>query len=331
MKLRLFFFVATGAVCAAVAVGQEGGNSSRPSTAGSSGAATSHPSATPSNVIRAERGRVILADEAVLASDRPGILEFVEPEEGAEVKKGQQVAGLKDEVAAAALRVAEETAKNDIEIRYAQAAAAVAEQEYRKSLQANKRTKDAIPEVEVERLRLSAERARLQIEKAEMDQEVARLQAEEKAAELATYQVTCPLDGVVTRVLKHDGEAVQQGDPILQIVRTDTVRVEGFVHVADALRMKVGSAVRVRLGGEAQSGQARLDVSRLPANVRGRVFEGKVGFIDVTANLTTHQVRVWAEVPNEGNLLLAGLPAEMEIVPAGDAATAAAGAAETRE
>lgn len=271
---------------------------------------------------------MILADEAVLASDRPGILEFVEPEEGAEVKKGQQVAGLKDEVAVAALKVAEETAKNDIETRYAQAAAAVAEQEYRKSIQANKRTKDAIPEVEVERLRLSAERARLQIEKAEMDREVARLQAEEKAAELATYQVICPIDGVVTRVMKHDGEAVQQGDPILQIVRTDTVRVEGYVHVADALRMKVGSPVRVRLGGES------LDVSRLPEGVRDRTFEGKIGFIDVTANLTTHQVRIWAEVPNEGNTLVAGLPVEMEVAPAGDAATAATGApaaTETRE
>lgn len=297
-----------GAVAAAVAgaafgsaVGQEGRKPPRPS-----------------NLVVAERGRVILADEAVLASDRPGILEFVEPEEGSEVTAGQKVAGLKDEVAAAALRVAEATAKNDIEVRYAEKAAAVAEKEYQKALQANKRYKDTLPEVEVERLKLSVERAKLQIEKAALDQQVAKFQAEEKAAELATYQIISPIDGLVTRVLKHQGEAVQQGDQILQVVRTDTVRVEGFVNVADVFRIKAGDPVQVR-----------LDLPEAAPEVRERVFDGKIGFVDVTANPVSKQVRVWAEVPNEGNLLRAGLPAVMDIIPAGE--TAAAGPKRNRE
>lgn len=263
------------------------------------------------DLVIAERCRVILADEAVLASDRPGILEFVEPEEGSEVTAGQKVAGLNDEVAAAALRVAEATAKNDIEIRYAEKAAAVSEAEYKRALQANRRTKDAIPEVEIERLRLSVDRAKLQIEKASLDQQVAKFQAEEKAAELATYQIVCPIDGLVTRVLKHQGEAVQQGDQILQVVRTDTVRVEGFVNVADVFRIEAGNPVRVR-----------LDLPEAAPEVREQVFDGKLGFVDVTAHPVSKQVRVWAEVPNEGNLLRAGLPAVMDIIPAGETAAA---------
>lgn len=273
------------------------------------GSAAQGPAPSGSGVIVAQRCRVILADEAVLASDRPGILKFVEPEEGAQVSKGQKVAALNDEVAAAAVKVAEETAKNDIEIRYAQKSAEVSDAEYRKALQANKRTAGSLPEVEVERMRLSVERAKLQIEKAALDQSIARLTVDEKVAELATYQVICPLDGVVTRVMKHDGEAVQQGDPILQVVRTDTVRVEGFVNVADVFRVKAGDPVRVR-----------LDLPEAAREVTERTFEGKIGFVDVTANPVSKQVRVWATVPNDGNLLRAGLPAAMEIVPTGEIA-----------
>ena len=60
---------------------------------------------------------------------------------------------------------------------------------------------------------------------------------------------------------------------------------------------------------EVESQELR-DAGYLPEAVRNRTFEGKIGFIDVTANLTTHQVRIWAEVPNEGNMLVAGLPVE---------------------
>lgn len=282
----------------------------------------SKPTVSKPGALLVERGMITLSDEATLASDRPGILAFVEPKEGAKVKAKQKLAGLKDEVAVAALRVAEETAKNDIEIRYAEKAAEVAEAEHKKALQANIRVPTTLPEVEVERLRLSAERAQLQIEKAELDMIVAKAQRDEKAAELATYEILCPLDGVVTRVLKHQGEAVQQGDPILRVVRTDVVRVEGYVHAVDALRMKLGDPVSVKFGDE--GGIGALDVARLPERVRDRTFEGKIGFIDVTASPTTYQVRVWAEVANEGNLLLAGLPVQMEVMPASETAAAAA-------
>jgi multidrug efflux pump subunit AcrA (membrane-fusion protein) len=102
-------------------------------------------------------------------------------------------------------------------------------------------------------------------------------------------------------------------------VKTDTVRVEGWVNVADALLLKPGDRVRVRIDPEWLPG--------LSEAARKRVFEGKIGFIDVTVNPVNKQIRVWAEVPNEKNLLKAGLFTLMEITPAGDTETAdAAGA-----
>jgi multidrug resistance efflux pump len=153
----------------------------------------------------------------------------------------------------------------------------------------------------------------LQIEKAEFDRGVAELERDQAAAELETYQIIAPLDGIVTEVLKHAGEAVQQGDPILRIVRTDVVRVEGDVSVADAFRVRPGDSVKVRLDASKLQG--------LPKELADRVFEGKIGFVDPTAKLVSNTVRVWATVPNEGNFLKAGLPAVMEIHPSGDLST----------
>lgn len=273
-------------------------------------------SASPGAVVVAERCRVILDKEAVLAADRPGILEFVEPQEGDRVTAGQRVAGLKDEVAAASLAVAAKTAESDVDIRYAQKAAGVARKSLEKSIESNRVNPQMIivSELDIERLRLDAERAELQIEKAQLDREIAELQRDEKAAELETYQIVTPLDGVVTEVMKHEGEAVQQGDPILHVVKTDVVRIEGFVSVADAFRVQPGDSVTVRLNAQELPG--------LPKELADRTFEGKVAFVDPTARLVSNGVRIWASVPNESNLLKAGLPATMEVQPTGDLSAA---------
>ena len=287
--------------------------------AGQDGQRPATPGETSSGVIMAEDGQIRLDEEAVLASDRPGILAFVEPEEGDRVAAGQQVAKLRDEVAAAALAVAQKTAESDIEERYAAKAAAVSEAEYRKSQKGIERGRqiglsaDLIAEIELERLKLAWERALLQAEKAVLDREVAELTAEEKEEELKTFRIISPLDGVVTEVLKQAGEAVQQGDPILRVVRTDKVRVEGFVSVGEAFRVKPGDMVRVRLSDT---------IPGLPDELAKRTFEGKVAFVDPTANLVANKVRVWATVENANNLLRAGLPAVMEIVPTGDLSAA---------
>jgi multidrug resistance efflux pump len=41
-----------------------------------------------------------------------------------------------------------------------------------------------------------------------------------------------PLDGVVVQVFPHQGEWMQPGDPLARVVRTDKVKVEGYVDAA---------------------------------------------------------------------------------------------------
>lgn len=263
--------------------------------------------------IRLEDCRITLIDEAVLASDRPGTLEFVEPEAGDRVESGQEIARLRDKVVRAQLAVHEKRASNDIEIRYAQKAAEVAQVKYKRNLAVNKRAPDAVGELELLELKLSWERSELQIENAEFQREISKLEAEQAKAKLETYRIVAPFSGIVTEVQKHQGEAVRQGDPILTVVNTDRVHINGEVNVVDVLTGKVrpGSPVQVR-----------LNVPGAELEVEERTFEGRIVFVDPTAIGATDRLRnaqlvnVRAEVANPENVLIPGMKADMTILPA---------------
>lgn len=248
------------------------------------------------------RCRIKLIHRVTLSSDRPGVLAFVEPEEGDGVKAGQQVAGLRDEVARAVLASATKKASNDVQIRYAKKATDVAEVEYNKALQTNRKVPGTVPDIEIRRLYLAYEKGSLQIEQADHEFAIAALETKEAAAQLETYQVKAPFDGVVTRVYKRKGEAVRQGDPILEVVSTRRVRVEGYVDIHDVGNVKPGDPVIVQ-----------LDIPDVDLPVEKEFFQGQIAFVDPGVQSVTKQTRIWAEVTNRGNILRAGLTAKMTI------------------
>ena len=151
---------------------------------------------------------------------------------------------------------------------------------------------------------LAAERSELQIEKAQMDRELNYLARDEAMAQLKTYKVEAPFAGIVTRVHKRQGEAVRQGDPILELVNTDRVRVEGDVKISQIWNIRRGDLVKVQ-----------LEIPNFDLDVEKLTFEGRIVFVDVSVEPVSGTVRVWAEVENSGNLLRAGLSAKMTIYP----------------
>jgi multidrug efflux pump subunit AcrA (membrane-fusion protein) len=251
--------------------------------------------------------RVKLIDSVILASARTGVLAFVEPSEGDLVTSKQQVAGLMDEVARAQYEAAEKEASNDVEIRFAKKATEVARVEHEKAVEANKKSDPKFPvypDIEVRRLLLAAERGALQIEQAEHQFIVNGLKRDEAREMLKTYRIEAPFDGVVTKVFKQKGEAAREGDPILELVSTNRVKVEGYVHIKDIWNVKQGSYVQVQ-----------LDVPEADLEVEKMAFEGRIVFVDVKVNPVTYEARVWAEVVNKDNVLRDGLQAKMTIFP----------------
>ena len=112
----------------------------------------------------------------------------------------------------------------------------------------------------------------LAIEKSGHDQELAKFeaftkQAELKAAEQAIQRrvIVAPFDGVVEEIKRHQEEWVQPGDTILNLLRLDTMHVEGAVEQSkyDPQRnRKLRSHSRRRNGPRAQSNRSKAASSK---------------------------------------------------------------------
>jgi membrane fusion protein (multidrug efflux system) len=246
--------------------------------------------------------KIKLLQQVILASDRPGILKFVEPKEGDSVRAKQRVAGLQDDLVQAELAAAEHKATNDIEVRAGEKARDLAVTEYDQARRANADVKNTVPLIELHKLKLAAEKSLLEIELAKHELIFSRLQRDLKRTELETFAIIAPFSGVVTKVFKQRGEAVRQGDPILELTNTDHVRVEGWLDLEHTWKVAVGNRVLVRLS---------VPEASLP--IEETVHEGRVTFVDVTVQPVTRQTRIFAEVANLDNILRAGLNADMAI------------------
>lgn len=260
---------------------------------------------TTNRSVRIADCRIVLIDHVVLACDRSGILKSVEFKEGMHVQARQQVALVADEIAVANLSLAERKGSNDVEVRFNRKASEIAETEYRKNAEANKKAADAgkgnpVALLEVEKLRLAAEKAALSIEQAEHELLLNKLTADVARAELASYSVLAEFDGVVTRIYRKKGEAVRQGDPIVEVVNTDRVRIEGRIDLADLKFAKQGAKVKVR-----------LSVPDLDLPEEREEFSGQITFVDLISDPVTQETRIFADVRNKDNILRAGLTAEM--------------------
>lgn len=243
---------------------------------------------------------IMLIDEAILASERPGIIAWCELQEGDPVVTGTRVASLKDGVAVAAKASAEHKASNNINERYQQYAWKLAQKELEIAEEANRELPGTVPRLEIEKLILAAQRGQLAYEQAQFEREANRKLLTESYEQLKTYTVLAPFDGIVSKVHRHRGEAVTQGAPILEVISTARVKVEGYVEIVDSLIVKKGDPVVVDVFVE---------------GLKMRSFPGKIQLVSPKAAPLLKKVKVTAYVSNEGGFMKEGLNARMTISP----------------
>lgn len=258
----------------------------------------------PESAITVNNCRIKLIDRVILGSDRPGVLEFVEPNEGELVKKGQVIAALKSDALQAAKATAKKKATNDIEIRYSQKARDTAYVELEMNLDINKRVRNTISKLDIKRLTLNAEKSDLQIEQAQLEFEMNKLQLNEIDAQIEETKIVAPFDGIVTKKFRSTGEVVRHGDEVLELVSTKRVKVESYVNIEDTWMFQVGTPVEVQ-----------LDIPGVRLPIEEKTYTGKIIFIDVEVEpIHGKSIRVWAEVENRDNDLKAGYMATMKIL-----------------
>jgi multidrug resistance efflux pump len=259
---------------------------------------------------------VSLIEDVQVPAREAGALTSVTVVEGQYVTQGQLLAQIDDaqprldKLAAELERdAALAKAQDDIEVRYAAAAYDVAGAELERALAIERKSPGGVTQQEIQKLRLAKHRDELQIERSRLEMRVAKMNADVHQAAVrsaddavARRQITSPLPGVVVTIFHEKGEWVAAGEPLLQVIRIDRLRVEGFLSATEIGPEEVAGrpvAVEVQLAGG-----------------RTAHFAGKVAFISPLVQ-AGDKYRVRAEVENRTEhgspLLRPGMTATMTI------------------
>jgi multidrug resistance efflux pump len=259
---------------------------------------------------------VSLIEDVQVPAREAGALLAVNVTEGQHVTQGQLLAQIDDQqpkldkLAAELERdAALAKAQDDIEVRYSEAAFAVAGAELERALAIERKSPGGVTQQEIQKLQLAKQRDQLQIERSKLEMRVAKMnadvhQASVKSAENAVgrRQIVSPLAGLVVTLFHEQGEWVAAGEPVLQVVRIDRLRVEGFLNATE-------------IGPEEVAGRpVTVDVNI--AGGRTARFTGKIVFISPLVQ-AGDKYRVRAEVENRTEagtpLLRPGMTATMAI------------------
>lgn len=267
--------------------------------------------------IHAQDCLIMLIDEAQVAAQESGVLVEVTAMDGQQVEKDQPLAKVDDKlailqrnVAKAELDVAEKESKNIIAVKYAEATAAVAYRECQRHREANAKIPNAIAQSDVDKALLALEEAKTYIDKALFDLDVKKYEVEVKKASVEASDehilrrtVTAPWSGAVDRVIRHEGDWVEPGDPILRLIRMDKLRVKctldgNLYNPSDVDGQPVTVTVNLARGAKA-------------------IFQGTVIGISPLVQADNH-FQVWAEVINKKEergywILRDGMSANMDI------------------
>jgi len=243
-------------------------------------------------------------DTTIVSAQSSGVLGEMKVKEGSKVNPDDLLARIRDEAIrlkldqqSTQMLIAKRKHENNIDKEVAEKSRDVAETEYQRALAANKRVPNTYPLNEIDRLKLVAERSKLEvdralyeIEMAGLDQLVASNEYKQTAELLERHSIKSPVIGTVVSVEKHLGEWVEPGTEIFRIVRTDTLRVEGFIPVSQDDGRLIGAKAVLRLSNsDAQS-----------------EYTGKVVFVSPEVNPVNSLVRVFIEVPNTDGALRPG-------------------------
>jgi RND family efflux transporter MFP subunit len=274
------------------------------------------PPVVPPREVQLTHCLVSLIEDVQVPAREAGALMKVNVVEGQHVTQGQLLAQIDDQQPRLDKMAAElerdaalAKAQDDIEVRYSEAAFAVAGAELERAQAIERKSPGGVTQQEIQKLQLAKQRDELQIERSKLEMRVARMnadvhQAAVKSADNAVgrRQILSPLAGVVVTIFHEQGEWVAAGEPVLQVIRIDRLRVEGFLSAHEV--------------GPDEVANRPVTVDVQIAGGRTARFSGKIVFISPLLQ-AGDKYRVRAEVENRTEsgtpLLRPGMTATMTI------------------
>lgn len=222
-------------------------------------------------------GSLAAQEQATVRAQVSGSVLEAYAEPGQTVRRGQTLARLDTAALSEALTSARST------VNAAQSAVALAErEEERQRILAQA---GAVAERNVET-------ARQQVVAARNNLAQARAQLAAAQEQLGNTRATAPFNGVVSEKLVSAGDVIQPGTALYTVVDPSSLELAASVPTERLASLHVGAPVEFTVNG-----------------FPGRTFRGRIARINPSVDPATRQVRVYAEIPNDGSLV-AGLYAE---------------------
>lgn len=128
------------------------------------------------------------------------------------------------------------------------------------------------------------------IDQADADLKEKRANADEEAVMLSKMKLTAPFDGVIGKSKVNPGDYVTTGQSVVTLTDTQHLRIEYNVPEKFLPFLKMGQSVTIST-----------------ATYANKKFTGKVSFIAPAVNIENRSVSLYADIPNEENLLAPGM------------------------
>jgi RND family efflux transporter MFP subunit len=242
------------------------------------------------NTLSAEElipGLIRPSQEVELGAPMESTIAQVLVKEGASVTRGEAIFVLDDRVASARLQAVQHVARQSGAIDLAVAELEYAHSKLQDLSEAHKA--GASNPSEMTRAQIDVRLAEARLRQAKEAQQQAQLQVDLAKAQLETYTVRAPFDGVVVALTAEVGGGVRSGDPLATLQSISSLRAEMHLPVSEALSLKPGVeyAVTVDCGSS-------------------RVVPARLIFIDPRIDSGSATCRVVFRIANPDRSLLPG-------------------------
>lgn len=238
-----------------------------------------------------------------IAASEMGTVFHVNVREGDMVRAGDLLAGLDDQVLQAALAVARSSMNALGTLKSAEADVRMKKTELEKLKEL--RHRNHASQKEVDRIEAEVQIAEARVQSVMEDLEMKRLEAKRIEVQIEQRRVRSSIDGVVTEVLKDQGEFVSPSDAVIvRVVQLDPLLIVFSVPVHRRNELTAGQQVNLQISGEETS------------------TEGTVEYVSPTPDNSNTSVRVKVRLPNTGNKRQSGERVVLLLDPISDSAPA---------
>ncbi len=223
-------------------------------------------------------GTLVASTQSTIRAQIGGTVSEVHARQGEPVNEGETLARIRNESVGDALQSAQAAVSN----------ARNALQTAQTELNRQQKLFDAgiVAKSVLDQARQNVSAARAALEQTQSQAASARQQA-------GYTDVRSPIRGVVSEKQVSEGDVVQGGAALFVVVDPSSLQLEASIPTDQLGALSVGSPVEFSVTGYPD-----------------RKFNGSVARINPVADPSTQQVRVYASVPNRGNVLVSGLHAE---------------------